>query len=169
MNNSQLALAARLGLAGGIGLFTFAFVTSAVGNIRDGSVSASVGAFAGMLTFAGGALIAFRSAREDGDRPPPTGREVQGHQLLGEERRAEASYREPLLTDALMILAGPRFIAVGYLKLIENNIPYPPGDYRLTQGYHELMFVLGLIIGVFLSVLGSIRLAFGLRRRRRRR
>lgn len=87
------------------------------------------------------------------------------HHLAAAES-GDDKHREPLLTDVLTILVGLMFIAIGYLKSIENNIPYAPGDYRLTTGYHQVMFSLGLIIGVFLSVFGSIRLVMGLRRRR---
>lgn len=58
MNTSRLVHIARLGLASGIGLFTFAFVTSAVGNIGYDAVSTSIGAVAGVVTFIGGTRIA---------------------------------------------------------------------------------------------------------------
>ena len=56
-------------------------------------------------------------------------------------------------------------MAVGYTQQF-NHIPYPPGDVRGTPEYHAAILAISVILGLFCIVVGSIRLALGLHRRR---
>ena len=82
-----------------------------------------------------------------------------------DDRRANRQ-REPIQTDVAMVIAGPVVFAIGYLIQF-NNIPYAGGDYRGTPAYGAAVLAISAIAGLFLVVVGSIRLVQGLRCRRR--
>ena len=68
-------------------------------------------------------------------------------------------------TDVIMIIVGFGGIAVGYTREF-NGINYPPVDVRGTPDYDAAVLALSVVLGLFAIVVGSIRLARGLRRRR---
>jgi hypothetical protein len=82
-----------------------------------------------------------------------------------DDRRSNRQ-REPIQTDVAMMIGGPIVFAIGYL-IQSDNIPYTPGDYRVTPAYGAAVLAISAIAGVFLVVVGSIRLLQGLRSRRR--
>ena len=94
MKNWQHVLWADLGLAIVFALFMFVFFDDAVSKVFGGAAGLVMGAIAGVLTFLGGARIAFRIA----------------HELRVSHRRASRTRRGPVLPIASdrTIRAAPR-------------------------------------------------------------
>jgi len=169
MKNWRHVLWVDLGLAVGFALFMFVFFDDVVSKVVGGAAGLVIGAIGGILTFLGGARIAFRAAHELRDLPPtpaPNPQKVDSADGLGwDGLRTPTWERETLLTDVIAVFVGFFNIAVGYTQQF-NAIQYLPGDVRGTPEYHSAVFTIFVIIGLFCIVVGSIRLAQGLRRRR---
>jgi uncharacterized membrane protein HdeD (DUF308 family) len=169
MKNWQHVLWADLGLAIGFALFMFVFFDDAVSKVFGGAAGVVMGLIAGILTFLGGARIAFRIAHELRNLQPTPAPNPQKADLADALRsrgsRSPTWEREPLLTDVIAVFVGLFNIAVGYTQQF-NAIQYLPGDVRGTPEYHSAVFTIFAIIGLFCIVVGSIRLAQGLRRHR---
>jgi hypothetical protein len=169
MKSWQYVLMADLGLAIVFAVFMFVFFDDAVSKVFGGAVGLAIGAIAGILTFLGGARIAFGLAQGLRDRPPtprpgPQKADPADGLRWDGSRRAKWE-REPLLTDVIMVLVGLGGIAVGYGRQF-NAIDYPPGDVRGTPSFDADFLAITVVTGLFAIVVGSIRLVQGLRRRR---
>jgi hypothetical protein len=168
MKTWPAVVCANLGLAIVFGVFMFVFLSDAVSKVYGSLVGLVIGALAGMITFLGGARIAFRMAHGLRDLPPmptPNAQKADPADCLRRDgSRSPKGEREPLLTDVIAILVGLCNIAVGYTQQF-NAIQYLPGDVRGTPEYRSATFTILAIIGLIAIAIGSIRLAQGLRRR----
>lgn len=167
MKTWRYVLIADLGVVIVFAIFMFVFIGSAVSGIYGSGVV--IGAIAGILTFLGGARIAFGIAHRLRDLPPTREPDTQEANLADSLRSSGTpspkAEREPLLTDVIFIIGGLCIIAVGYTQQF-NDIPLS-GDVRGTPEYHSAFLAISVILGLFCIVVGSIRLAQGLRRRGR--
>jgi hypothetical protein len=167
MKNWQHVLWADIGLAIVFALFMFVFFDDAVSKVFGGAAGFVIGAIAGLLTFLGGARIAFLIAHKLRDLPPEPAPNVQKADpgLRWDGSRSPNWEREPLLTDVIAIIVGLGVIAVGYTRQF-NAIEYLPGDVRGTPEFDATILTISVVLGLFCIAVGSIRLAQGLRRRR---
>jgi hypothetical protein len=169
MKNWQLELVADLVVAIGFAIFMSLFIGSAVSAIFGSTVGLMIGAIAGILTFFGGARIAFRIAHGLRDLPPTPRPDPQiadpADQPDWDGSPSPKWEREPLLTDVMFVFVGLGVIAVGYGWQF-NAIKYRPGDIRATPEFDAAMLTIAVVGGLFFIVVGSIRLVQGLRRRR---
>jgi uncharacterized membrane protein HdeD (DUF308 family) len=72
--------------------------------------------------------------------------------------------RARIIEDAGFIIGGPIAVAIGSL-IEDNNIPYLPGDPRGETWYGAAVFVIALLIGAALLLVGVVRLVMDLRAR----
>jgi hypothetical protein len=150
-------------------IFMSIFIGSAVSGIFGSTVGLVIGAITGILTLLGGARIAFGIAHGLRDLPPTPRPDVQksgpADGLRWDGSRSPKWEREPLLTDVIMVIVGLGMIAGGYTRQF-NAIHYPAGDVRGTPAFDAAVLTISVALGLVAIVVGSIRLARGVRRRR---
>lgn len=74
------------------------------------------------------------------------------------------SNHESIQTDVALIIGGPIVIAIGIL-ILGNSIPYAADDPRAQPFYGQMVIAISVVVGVFISAVGVIRLRVALRGR----